>query len=135
MPLSGGKGSRLFVSLIQEPPSWLRFLLFGFLNTVVTVGIFVSLGSIILPALAYGVAFFVGLLMVLLLANRWAFHGTEKWGRKVLYLFWYLLVFLIGQAVIYAIGPVGPTQLMWTSGVLISITVPISFIVGRVIFR
>ena len=123
-----------WVSRVQNLPTWFKFLLLGGTNTVLTFGVFIVLGLVIRPWLAYGVAFLLGVVIIGSFSNRWVFKGTDTWNRKVLYVGWYLFVFLIGQIVIAVIGPVGLAQLIWTSAVLIALTVPLNFFGGKLVF-
>ena len=135
MQSSSASGFGSWSPALQRLPSWFRFLLFGGANTALTFGIFILLGLLIAPAFAYTFAFFIGIIFVATMSNKWVFRGTETFEGKILYVGWYLIVFLIGQAVIGLIGPVGLAQLIGTSGLLIGVTVPINFAGGKLIFR
>lgn len=135
MPSSGDRGLLPRISKVRNLPPWIRFLLFGGANTILTSGVFVLLGLVVRPWLAYSVAFFIGVVFVGTLSSRWVFQGAHAWGRKMSYVGWYLIVFLVGQAAIAVLGPVSLTQLFWTSAVLIVVTVPLNFLGGRFIFR
>lgn len=113
---------------------WVRFFVFGFFNTVLTFGLFVGLGLIVSPKLAYGAAFLVGIIFVSFFSNRWVFKGSNVFPRRIGFAVWYLVIFAIGQVVIALVQPEGASELVWVSAALIAITVPLNFIGGRYIF-
>ena len=135
MPLSSGKEPKPRKLFFHGVPALFRFALFGLTNTAITFGVFVGLGLIILPELAYSVAFLIGLVFVTSLSNRLVFGGVNTFPKKLLYALWYLAAFALGQLIIAVNGPIGLKELTWTSIVIIGITVPLNFLGGRFIFR
>lgn len=112
-----------------------RFVAVGGLNTVVTYGIFVGLGLVISPGIAYTIAFAVGLVWVVFGSSRFVFGGGHGVGRILGFAGWYLLVYGAGRLVVNLIDPQGFVQLVVTSGAILAVTTPLSFIGGRLIFR
>lgn len=112
-----------------------RFIGFGLFNTITGYGLFIGLGLVMNPAIAYTVSYGVGLVLVTLFSNRVIYRGADSWRRRLAYLAWYLLVFAVGQAVVWAFRPEGFLDLLITSGALLMVTVPLTFLGGRLIFQ
>lgn len=113
---------------------WMRFLILGGINTIVTFTIFIGLGLLIPPAAAYSVAFVVLLFGVFLLSNKFVFRGIESWVRKLAYVGWYLAIFSVGQLFIYFCQPEGLVELTFFSALLFIVNVPLTYLGGRIIF-
>ncbi len=133
--LSAGRrsGSSFLAALRRK--GWLRFLFFGVGNTLLTFSVFIALGLVLPAATAYAIAFVLGIIAVSTLSNRLIYRGKESWRNKVSYAGWYLFLFLIGQLVIYLTAPVGLRDLVLVSVLLLSITVPLTYLGGKIIFR
>jgi putative flippase GtrA len=114
--------------------SW-RFIVFGGVNTLISYSVFIGLGLVLHPALAYSVAFGLSLLAVTFLSNRLIYRGIESWAKKLGYLGWYLVVFAIGQLFLWVAKPVGFSELAVASAAIMLLTVPLTFIGGRFIFK
>ncbi len=112
-----------------------RFLMFGFANTVFTYSIFVGLGLIFSPFVAFAVAYSLGITIAGLLSNRLVFKGAPVLNRSLLYLSWHLFIFLLGQALIFFFRPVGFNELALLSLLIIALTVPLNFLSGFLLFR
>ena len=134
-PLSANEArkSATWVPPKAEMPA--RFLMFGLLNTVATFAVFVALGLIIVPSLAYGAAFLIGLFIVYKFSNKWVFKGKESIPTKVGYVLWYLAVFALGQTLIAVFDPNGLGDLLLVSIFIIGVNLPLTYIGGKLIFR
>lgn len=116
--------------------SVVRFLLVGGLNTLVTYAIFIGLGLVIDPSIAYLVAFVIGLAIVVFGSSRFVFRASGGGpGRMLAFGALYLLVLGLGQLVIHLIRPEGFWPLVLTSVIVIAVTTPLNYLGGRFIFR
>ena len=79
----------------------LRFLLVGGVNTLLTGGIFLVLSSILVPALAYSVAFAIGIALAVAITPRVVFRARASHSQRFRYLAWYLSVYAVGLGVVY----------------------------------
>jgi putative flippase GtrA len=113
----------------------LRFLIVGGLNTLISYAIFFLLGLVLPAWLAYTIAYAVGLLWVAVGTSRLVFDFRGSWVRPALFAGWYLALFAIGQLVIALIAPRDPGSLALTTAVILIVTVPLSFLGGRFLFR
>ena len=68
---------------------FIRFLAVGLANTVATYALFVALGLIIAPQIAYAIAFVLGLVWVTVGSSRYVFHARSS-PRVLLFAAWYL---------------------------------------------
>jgi putative flippase GtrA len=113
----------------------LRFLLVGGLNTVGTYAIFVLLGLVMDPGVAYTIAFLIGLAWVVFGSSRLVFRSEHGSRRLLMFLAWYLVIYAIGRGIIAVMDPVGFWPLAFASAVVLVCTTPLTFIGGRVIFK
>lgn len=113
----------------------LRFLLVGGANTLLTYAVFIGLGLIIPPGVAYTIAFALGLAWVVFGSSRVVFRARMNWKRLVSFAAWYLLVYGVGQLVVQLVDPTDFMSLAVTSLIVLVATTPLTFIGGRLIFK
>ena len=111
-----------------------RFLLVGGLNAAASYGVFIVLGLVIAPWLAYTAGYLTGLVLVACLTPRFVFGAGTDWKRIGAFVGFYLAVYLIGRLIVALAGPTGLVELLLTSGLLLAVTVPLSFLAGRFLF-
>jgi putative flippase GtrA len=112
----------------------LRFLVVGGLNTAITYAIFVGLGLVIAPWLAYSIAFAIGLAWTGIGSSRFVFGVAFSIRRVALFIGCYLVVWGVGQLVILLIAPKGVVELLLTSLAVLVVTTPLIFLIGRFVF-
>ena len=125
--MSGVSGAR---SLQQAA----RFLIVGAVNSLVSGATFVWLSARIDPALAYTIAFAVGLVIALGLTPRVVFGVSASVPQRLRYAALYLAVYLVGLLAVYVLF-----RLMRLDSVLVAVgvfvvTAATSFIGARLIF-
>lgn len=106
----------------------------GGLNTLITYAIFIALGLIIPPWLAYAIAFAVGLVWVTFGSSRIVFRAQARSLRLALFCAWYLMVFGVGQLIIRLVDPQGFPGLLLTSAIVLVFTTPLTFLGGKLLF-
>ena len=109
-----------------------RFVIAGGLNTLVTGVALSLLATIIDYQLAYAIVFAGGVAMSLWLAGAFVFGGDVTFGRSVTYVLLYIGVFLVVWLVLRWMNASGLPA--WTSGLIVLVTAPLSFMGGRAIF-
>lgn len=112
----------------------LRFLIVGGTNTVVTYALFIGLGLLIEPWVAYTIAFFSGLTWTVFGSARFVFRASLSIPRLLLFSAWYLMIYGAGQLVIRLMNPGGFTDLVITSLLVLVVTTPLTFVGGRFVF-
>jgi hypothetical protein len=83
--------------------------------------------------IAYSIAYLIGLTWVVLGSSRFVFGGGHKLGRLSLFALSYLAVYLVGRLIIAWIHPNDSSELAVLTIVLIAVTTPLSFILGKLI--
>lgn len=111
-----------------------RFLLVGGLNVAVSYGIFVALGLVVEPWLAYTAGYLAGLTVVALMTPGFVFGARTDWRRLGAFVAVYVLVYFAGRLIVAFASPSGLTELLLTSAMLLAVTVPLSFLAGRFLF-
>ena len=113
----------------------LRFLVVGGTNTLVTYAIFIALGLVIPPWIAYTIAFAIGLVWVAFGSSRFVFRAAFSLKRMLLFIGCNLVVYGLGQVLIRLVSPEGLVELALTSLIVLAVTAPVTFLVGRYIFN
>ena len=111
-----------------------RFVLIGGVNTLVTYGIFIGLGLVIPPGIAYTIAFAAGLIWVTLGSSKFVFGAGTSARPMLLFGAWYLALYAIGQVVVQLIAPRDTVGLAITSLAILAVTTPLAFLGGRYLF-
>ena len=111
-----------------------RYVLIGGANTAITYALFVGLGLVIPAGIAFTIAYVTGLVWVVLGSSRFVFRAQASPRMLLTFAAWYLLLYLLGQAVVQIISPKEFHQLLLTSVIVLLVTTPLSFIGGRYIF-
>lgn len=112
----------------------LRFIVVGGTNTLLTYVIFILLGLVIAPWLAYTIAFGVGLVWTSIGSSRFVFRAAFSAARMLEFVGCYLVVYGLGRLVIHLIDPVGLTGLLLASLFVLVCTTPLIFLIGRFVF-
>lgn len=112
----------------------IRYVLVGGTNTVLTYALFIGLGLVIPPGIAFTVAYMIGLLWVVFGSSKLVFQSDNSPKRLVTFALWYLLIYAVGQFLVQLIAPKGVEALLLTSLVVVVITTPLTFFGGRFIF-
>jgi putative flippase GtrA len=103
-----------------------RFLAVGGTNTVATGAIFFVLSGFIAPAIAYTIAFAVGVAFAVVITPRFVFSERTSHNRRAVYGAWYLIVYLVGLGVVYVIHD----RLGLDRWVIVAVTVPTTAVLG-----
>ena len=112
----------------------LRYLIVGGVNTLATYALFIVLGMVIDPGLAFTIAFLAGLIWVVFGSSRIVFRSKNSPKKLVMFAAFYLLTYGLGRLIVELIDPVGVLQLGLTSLAVLVVTTPLSFFAGRFIF-
>lgn len=107
----------------------------GALNTLLTYAIFFLLGLLLEAWLAYTIAFMLGLAWVLFGSARYVFPAGYSRKRLTAYALWYLALYGAGRVVIAVMDPRDVVSLAATTLAVLVVTVPLTFIGGRFLFR
>lgn len=110
-----------------------RFLFVGGLNTLATAAIVVVLSYFIDGWLAFTIAFAIGLAFSVAVTGSWVFGSKLTVARAALFAGAYLLIYLVGVAVVTIVHSAGAP--VWVNGASVLLTAPLSFLAGRFIFR
>ena len=113
----------------------LRFLVVGGSNTLITYAIFIVLGLFIAPWIAYTIAFAIGLVWVAFGSSRYVFRADFSLKRVAIFIGCNLVVYGLGQVLIRLVQPHGLVELVLTSLLVLAVTAPLTFLIGRYIFN
>jgi putative flippase GtrA len=110
----------------STPGQVMRFVAVGGANTLATGAIFFGLSNIVAPALAYTVAFAIGVVFALVVTPRFVFSAWAPYHRRAIYGAWYLLVYLVGLGVVYVVH----NLLGLDRWAIVAVTVPTTAVLG-----
>jgi putative flippase GtrA len=111
-----------------------RFIRIGILSSIVSYGIFVVAGLVIPPFIAHAIGFGVGL-AISVSGLSWIFDRSAGVSHLALYGLLYLLIFAMGQAVVFIVQPKSLIELVGTSVVLLALGSTVAFFGGRAITK
>ncbi len=112
--------------------AFVRFLGAGGLNTLLT-GALVTVLALVMPnQLAYTISYALGILFNVLLASKFVFQTKMNVRNVTAYVVMYVLVYFIGLGVVSLMAHWGWPD--WTTGGVVFITAPLSFVFARLIF-
>jgi len=108
-----------------------RFVLAGGANTVVTAGLLALLSLVIDPKVAYTIVFAMGIVVSTYLADRFVFGVRMTRWAVIAYVAMYVAVYLVGLLVIQRLVADGLPDA--SSGLVVVVTAPLTFLGGRFI--
>ena len=116
------------------PGSVIRFLVSGAATTIVTLGVYLLLLNVLPYALAYTVAFVIGIMLAYLLSSTFVFRAGPSARTFVLFPLVYLVQYLVGLAVvaIWVDFLKLPEEVAALAAVVV--TLPITYLLARSLF-
>ena len=111
----------------------IRFIVIGGLNTGITYVVYLALNGWMVPWLAYGAAYSLGI-MIAFIGNRiWVFNSKKSWMALVPYAAMQLVLMAIGSFISWLATDALP---VWAIGLAaIAAVLPISFLANAYFFR
>jgi putative flippase GtrA len=119
----------------RDLPQFLRFLVVGASNTLVTLVLLALLSRILDPRVAYTVVFALGLAYTTVLSRRYVFRAARSRARSAAFAGWYLAVYGLGLGVVHLLTLAGVTSPDLLALITVGVTAPVNFLGGRLIFR
>ena len=110
-----------------------RFVLVGLVNTLLTGSIFYGLSFLLPGWLAYTCAFALGLFFVATITPRLVFSVRPPMARRLAYVLWYVLVYLVGLACVAVLGDGLRLGRLPTVVFTLGVTSTLGFLGGRVL--
>jgi putative flippase GtrA len=122
------------IRLGQSHAQFVRFVLIGAANTLVTGLIFLALSTVVASAVAYTVAFGLGLAFVVVATPRIVFLVRTSHARRAAYALWYAVVYLVGLMVVWVLSDRLRVDRVATVVITLAVTASLSFLGGRRLF-
>lgn len=110
-----------------------RFVIVGMVNTLLTGGLFYGLSFVLSAWLAYTVAFTLGVVFSAAVSPRLVFQARPSPSRRAAYVVWYLLVFLVGLALVRVLNDLVRVDHLQVVVLTLIVTTSLSFVGSRVI--
>ena len=111
-----------------------RFLIAGFVNTVLTYVLYLGLLFLMSYVWAYSLTYVIGIGMGYLLNAYWVFHRAPSLGSAVAYPFTYALNFLLGLSMLWLLVEVIHIPEEIAPLLVVVLTAPIMYVVTQSIF-
>lgn len=112
---------------------FLRFLVVGGTNTVVTTAAFYGLATVLPARAAFTIVYAAGLAFVVLVTPRYVFGSQSSWMRRLLLLAWYLGTYAVGIGVISLLSSVFTAPRIAVVIGTALVTAPLGFIGARLL--
>lgn len=110
-----------------------RFVLVGLVNTLLTGGLFYGLAFLLPAWLAYTLAFTLGIVFVATITPRLVFSVRPPMTRRLAYIVWYIVVYLIGLACVAVLSDVLWVDHLRVVIFTVVVTATLGFLGGRVL--
>lgn len=111
-----------------------RFLITGFSSTIISYSIFLSLSLFMETWIAFTIAYILGLGWTASMSSSWVFKSKPSATKILFFSATYTLIFLIGQLLIWITSPQSFFEKLALSLLIIGISAPISYFMGRFTF-
>jgi putative flippase GtrA len=114
--------------------SGIKFLIAGVTNTLLTYAIFIALILFAETWIAFTFAYAIGLVWTVFMSSKWVF-GSRTVPKEILkFGVMHLILFLIGQAVIWFAASQGIQDELLVSTLIIALTAPLAYFAGKFVF-
>lgn len=110
-----------------------RFVLVGLVNTLLTGGLFYGLAFLLPAWLAYTLAFTLGIVFVATITPRLVFSVRPPMSRRLAYIVWYIVVYLVGLACVAVLSDVLWVDHLRVVIFTVVVTATLGFLGGRVL--
>jgi putative flippase GtrA len=110
-----------------------RFVLVGLVNTLLTGGLFYGLAFLLPTWLAYTLAFTLGIVFVATITPRLVFSVRPPMSRRLAYIVWYIVVYLVGLACVAVLSDVLWVDHLRVVIFTVVVTATLGFLGGRVL--
>lgn len=122
------------ISSAQRLPPFVRFIISGGLNTVVTYGIYLVLLQQMSYQVSYTIAYVFGILLSYVLSRVFVFQSHKGLKSVLLFPLVYLVQYGAGILILwFCIDMMGINQKI-APLIVIAITIPITFLLSRFVF-
>ena len=99
-----------------------------------TGGVFVSLSSMVAPALAYTVAFVIGIAFAVIVTPRLVFQARASGSQRTRYVVWYLTIYVFGLWLVHVLHEQLLLGNLTVAAVTFVTTAGLSFVGARFLF-
>ncbi len=127
-------GPRLSLTKFTEI-KWVRFLLSGFLNTGLSYLVYIALLPLVAYKIAYTLSFVSGIVISYFLSALWVFKQPAALRSFLLFPLVYVAQYLFGLIGMYVLVEILRIPDWIAPLVLLPLSVPLSFLIARWVFR
>lgn len=114
---------------------FVRFILVGLVNLVLTYSLYLFLGLFLRYPVAYTVSYACGILISYLLNARFVFKSPIRISKAAQYPIVYLAQYLLGMALLYLLVELAHVSSRIAPLVIPAVTVPATFLLSRYLIR
>lgn len=114
---------------------FIRFILVGGGNTLLTFGIYALLLRIMSYSIAYTISYIIGILVSYLMNTRLVFMGSFEIKKAVQYPLVYIVQYLIGLVALYILVDYFNINRLLASPLIVLVTIPVTFLMSRWIIK
>ena len=114
---------------------FIRFIIFGTLNTFLSYSIYVALLFVVSYPVAYTLSFVAGMFISYCLNARFVFHEKLRLSRALQYPVVYLVQYAIGLVMMYLLVEVAHVSKFLAPFFVVMLTVPITYKLSRYVIK
>jgi putative flippase GtrA len=114
---------------------FLRFIVIGGVNTVLSYGIYVATNLIVPYIAAYTISMIAGILISYILNARFVYRTSLSLSRAVAYPLVYLVQYLVGVGTLYLLVQMLGVSKYLAPFLVVIVTIPITFVLSRFIIK
>jgi len=121
-------------NIIWSSSSGKRFLVTGFTSTVISYSVFIFISMFLETWIAFSISYILGLGWTASMTSCWVFKAKASGSKILIFIIMHTVIFTIGQLLIWIFSPEGFNEKLALSILIIGISAPISFFMGRYTF-
>ena len=114
---------------------FIRFIIFGTLNTFLSYSIYVALLFVVSYPVGYTLSFVAGMFISYCLNARFVFHEKLRLSRALQYPVVYLVQYAIGLVMMYLLVEVAHVSKFLAPFFVVMLTVPITYKLSRYVIK
>jgi putative flippase GtrA len=116
---------------VYYSPSFVRFILFGGLNTLATYCVYGLCLQIVSYKCAYTISYLSGIVLSYVLNTRFVFRETIRVSSALLYPLVYVLQYFVGLGLIFVFVEVAKLSRYVAPLVVLLVTIPVTYLFSR----
>jgi putative flippase GtrA len=130
-----GQQSSLAPALLKHGPEFIRFLVVGTANSLITYVLYVALVFVVPYPVAYSISYVAGILISYYLNCRFVFKEKLRLSKALQFPLVYLFQYLLGIGLLFVLVSVARVDKLIAPIAVVVITVPVTYLLSRYVIK